>query len=199
MAIGVPEQAGVYQDKNKYLPTDVAVAPNGDIYVGDGYGMHWVHQWNARGEYIRSWGGPGKDPGKFQTPHGICIDTRKDPAVVVVADRGNSRLQTFTLDGKPIGIVQEGLRMPCKVQIRAGDVLIPDLKGRVTILDKENKLIAHIGENTDPSHLGNHGVPPEKWKDGEFTAPHGAAWDSKGNLYVEDWNATGRVSKLKRI
>lgn len=198
-SIGVPEQAGVYQDKNKYLPTDVAIAPNGDVYVGDGYGMHWVHRWNAKGEYVQSWRGGEGDAGKFKTPHGIWIDVRKDPATVIVADRGNSRLQIFTLDGKPLGIVKEGLRNPCKVQVRNGDVLIPDLKGRVTILDKDNKLIAHIGENSDKGKQGNHGVPPDQWKDGEFTAPHGAAWDSKGNLYVQDWNATGRVSKLKRV
>ena len=54
-------------------------------------------------------------------------------------------------------------------------------------------------QHSDASLRGKNPVPPEKWKDGEFTAPHGACWDSKGDLYVEDWNATGRINKLKRI
>ena len=89
--------------------------------------------------------------------------------------------------------------MPCTLNILGDDIIVPDLQGRVTILGKDNKLIAHLGENSDASLRGKNPVPPEKWKDGEFTAPHGACWDSKGDLYVEDWNATGRINKMKRI
>jgi hypothetical protein len=199
MTIPFPEKSGVYKAKNEYRPTSVAIAPNGDVYVGDGYGKHHVHQWNAKGEYIRSWNAADGAAGKFNTPHGVAIDTRGPEPKVIVADRGNGRLQIFTLDGKYVDVVKEGLRMPCKVYLRGDDILIPDLKGRITILGKDNKLIAHLGDNADEKLRGNFGAAPEVWKDGEFTAPHGAAWDSKGNAYVEDWNKTGRVSKLLRI
>jgi len=80
-----------------------------------------------------------------------------------------------------------------------GDVVIPDLQGRVTIFDKDMKLVTHLGDNADPTLRGNYNVPVEKWKDGQFTAPHGGTWDHDGNLYVMDWNVVGRVSKLQRI
>ena len=59
--------------------------------------------------------------------------------------------------------------------------------------------MTHLGDNEDPGLRGNYGVPVEKWKDGQFTAPHGGTWDHDGNLYVMDWNVVGRVSKLQRI
>ena len=109
--------------------------------MGDGYGKSWVHRWNAKGEYVQSWN-EGKG-GKFRTPHGVQIDTRGAEPLVAVADRANGQIQTFTLDGKPVGAHKEGLRLPCKVYIRGELTLIPDLKGRITLLDKEYKLIAH--------------------------------------------------------
>jgi hypothetical protein len=81
--------------------------------------------------------------------------------------------------------------------VRGDLTLIPDLQGRITLLDKNYKLIAHLGENEDKKNQGNFGV--KEFKDGQFTAPHGAAIDSKGNLYVEDWNTLGRVNKLKKV
>ena len=198
-AIPYPEASGVYKEGNKrYLPTSVAVAPNGDIYGADGYGMHHVHQWNAKGEYIRSWNGSDGAAGKFNTPHGIAVDCRSKEMKIIVADRANKRIQVFTPDGKYISHHLEGLVNPCKVYVRGEDLLIPDLQGKVTILDKDNKLVCHLGE-AKPENKGKFGAPPESWVDGQFTAPHGAAWDSQGNAYVEDWNKTGRVTKLKRI
>lgn len=199
LAIDFPAEAGVYKSKNEYNPTSCTVAPNGDVYVGDGYGKHWVHQYKASGEYIRSWGGTGKEPGKMNTPHGVWVDTRKDPAVLIVADRGNNRLQIFSLEGQHIGFVHEGLRAPCHLAINSeGDIVVPELVGRITLLDKENKLIAHLGEGKNPKR-GSNDFPPQQWVDGEFTAPHCACWDKDGNILVQDWNFVGRWSKLKRV
>jgi len=199
LTIPFPEKAGIYSSKGEYKPTSVTVAPSGDVYVGDGYGKHWVHQWNPKGEYIRSWNGEKGKAGKFNTPHGVQVDLRGPEPRLMVADRGNGRLQIFTLEGDYVDVVKEGLRMPCKIYIRGEDAIVPDLKGRITILDKHNKLVAHLGENSQEGLRGKFDVPVEQWKDGEFTAPHGAAWDSKGNAYVEDWNKPGRVNKLKRL
>lgn len=199
MTIPFPEKSGVYKSKGEYKPTGVCIGPNGDVYVGDGYGKSWVHQWNAKGEYLRSWNGSEREKGAFRTPHGMCLDLRGKDPLVAVADRGNGRIQWFTLDGKFVTEAREGLRAPCTLYIRGEDIVIPDLQGRVTILNKDNKLVAHMGETQDKSLLGKNPVKPEQWVDGQFIAPHGAAWDSKGDLYVEDWNATGRVNKLKRL
>src|SRR6266536_3603802 len=76
-----------------YNPTNVAIAPNGDIYVGDGYGSYYINQYNSKAEYIRTFGGRGSDPGQLREPHGIWVDTRSRSPVLVVADRRNNRLQ----------------------------------------------------------------------------------------------------------
>ena len=62
-----------------YNPTNVAIAPNGDIYVGDGYGSYYVNQYDSKAEYIRTFGGKGSEPGKLAEPHGIWVDhARRD-------------------------------------------------------------------------------------------------------------------------
>ena len=85
------------------------------------------------------------------------------------------------------------------IQVGDGDVFVPDLAGRASIFDKEMKLVTHLGDNSDPKLRAEFNVPKDKWKDGEFTAPHGGTWDHDGNLYVMDWNSLGRVTKLQRL
>jgi DNA-binding beta-propeller fold protein YncE len=199
MTFPFPSQAGIYSMPDQYKPTGVAVAPNGSVYVCDGYGLSWVHQYAPDGGYVRSWGGKGTDPGKFNTPHGVLIDTRRNPPVLVVADRENGRLQIFDLDGKLIEAVNGILRRPCGAHLQGDDLVVPDLDGRVTILDNANKLITHLGENPNASLRANNGVDKSQWEDGLFLAPHSARWDSEGNLYVMDWNFRGRMTKLRRI
>jgi streptogramin lyase len=199
MTLTYPRKLPVYKEAKEFTPTAVDVNANGDVYVADGYGKGWVHQWNANGEHIRSWDGSEGGAGKFNQPHGIGIDARGAEPLVVVADRQNHRLQLFTLDGKFVKEVKEDLRRPSKVVTKGADLMIVDLEGRVTIFDKDYKVVAQLGDNSVPELRGTFEVPPERWKAGEFISPHGAAWDSKGNLYVQDWNAYGRVTKLRRI
>ena len=193
-----PQSAGVYAMQSQYKPTGVAVAPDGSVYVADGYGLGWVHQYDPAGAYVRSWGGPGKDDGHFQTPHGIWIDTRTSTPSIIVADRENGRLQFFDLNGHFIK-AQTGFRRPCGVHQMGQDLVIPELGGRVTILDKDNQVITQLGDNPDAAQRAQNGVDKPKWQDGVFIAPHSARWDADGNLYVMDWNFRGRVNKLRRI
>ena len=99
-----PEEPGVYSDKAKYSPTNVAFAPDGGFYIGDGYGSSYIHQYDKDANWVRTWGGFGDAPGKMKTPHGLWLDNRpgREPSLVV-ADRANARLQYFTLDGKHLG------------------------------------------------------------------------------------------------
>lgn len=197
LTIPWPEKSGIYKSAKEYKVTSVAVAPNGDVYAADGYGKGYVHRFTATGEYVSSWNASAGKAGKFNTPHGVAVDTRGATPQIIVADRENGRLQYFTMEGEYLDVLT-GFNRPCKVVVRDGDLVVPELKGRVTIVTAEKRLI-HLGENSDPKLRANFGVPVAQWKDGEFIAPHGAAWDSQGNLYVEDWNKTGRVSKLARI
>lgn len=196
-----PAEAGIYQNANEYRPTDVAVTPEGAIYVVDGYGKGWVHQFDAERRYVRSWGGPGTEPGRFRTPHGITLDTRGREPRLIVADRENGRLQVFDLEGGLRSVVTGLFRRPCSSYVHPDGrhLVVPDLGGRVTILDERNELVCQLGDQPDPEKRANNGVPKEQWQAGVFLAPHGAAWDRNGDLYVLDWNRHGRVSRLRLV
>jgi hypothetical protein len=199
--IPYPKESGIYQDSGGYRPTGIAVLPDGAVVVADGYGTSWLHLFDKDQKYVKSFGGDGTELGKFKTCHGLCLDTRQEPPTLLIADRHSSRLQRFDLEGKPLQAYDQELRLPCMTSIvnGDGDVVVPDLQGRVTIFDKEMKLVCHLGDNSDPGLRGVFDVRRDKWKDGEFISPHGATWDKDGNLYVEDWNVLGRVTKLKRV
>jgi hypothetical protein len=193
-----------YPDGKRFVPTNIAFAPNGDFYVADGYGKNFIHQYNSKGEWIRTWGGSGGADGQMNCNHGIFCDTRdsSNPRLLV-ADRGNERLQYFSLDGKHLATIKpaeaNGYRHPCHFDQR-GDVMVcPGLKGRVTILDKENKIIAVLGDNPDGNLAGKNGVGPDKRKPGVFVSPHGASFDRAGNIYVTEWVSDGRVIKLRPV
>jgi len=213
---GYPEKSGIYKSKTEFKPTGITVAPNGDFYVTDGYGANYVHRYNAKGEYLNSWGGKStremqdgkvvkelKEDGKFNTPHKIIIDQRGKEPTVLVTDRANHRLQWFTLEGKHLktvdGTENDFLRLPSVLSIRGTDVAIGDLAGRVTIIDKDNKLVTQLGDGPDPKKRATNKITPDQWVDGQFIAAHGLSWDKQGNLYVAEWNLSGRVVKLKRV
>lgn len=203
--IKYPKDSGVYPDPNKYVPTNIAFHPtNGDFYVADGYGLSYVHIYDINGNYKSTFGGAGTAPGKMKCPHGIYTDERSGEPKLVVADRSNNRLQYFTMGGKHLSFVQgkvdDGIvRSPCHFHVRGTDMLIPDLRGRITILDKDNKAVGELFDNSDPKKRANHGVPKEQRYDGQFVCPHGAIWDQAGDIYVVEWIVGGRITKLRHV
>ena len=114
------------------LPTDVAFAPGGDLYVSDGYGNARVVKFSSEGEYLLEWGSRGTGPGEFGLPHNLVTDAR---GRVYVTDRDNRRIQVFDADGaflaewKDVGPVST-LFMTAGQRIWAGGVL-RELDGRV--------------------------------------------------------------------
>jgi hypothetical protein len=196
-----PQDSGVYKSEAEFKPTNVAVAPNGDIYVADGYGLSYIHQYTSDLKRIRTWGGKGSEPGKLDCPHGIWVDTRSAQPILMVTDRANGRLQTFTMDGKHIGFLTDAMRRPCHFdQAKNGDLLIPDLWGVVTIYDKNNKPVAQLGDNQGVwEKQGWPNLSHESWQPGKFISPHAACWDKRGDMYVVEWIAEGRVTKLRRV
>jgi len=197
--LGWPEESGKYEQEGEYRPTSVAVLPDGGLFVADGYGKSWVHQYDSKRKYLRSIGGPGNAPGQFQTPHGMAIDRRGGKSRLLVCDRENHRLEYFDLDGNYLGLVEGMLRRPCNVSFHGDTLAVADLAGRVTLLDEQNQLICHLGDNPDPALRASNQILRDLWKDGEFTAPHGLAFGPEGDLYVEEWNLLGRLVRLERF
>ena len=168
------------------MPTDCAVAPNGDLYVCEGYGGNMVHRFTSEGKFVQTIGKPGKGPGQFTTCHGIWVDTRKHDPELYVADRNNNRLQIFALSGELKREVREGIRQPCCFYQHQNMLFVPDLDKVVTILDKQDKVVAQLGDGhalTDAS---------------AFVAPHALTIDSRGDFYCVEWVPDARLRKFRR-
>lgn len=194
---GVPQEPGVYKDKARFVPTNVCFAPNGDFYIADGYGSSYIHQYDIKGNWIRTFAGPGTELGKCHTPHGLWLDMRGKEPLLAVLDRENSRLQYFSLDGKGVSIVKDQMRRPCNSDIRKGEMVIPDLASVVTILDKDNKVAALLGDGADVKDLRGH--PRSEFIPGKFIHPHDAMYLHNGDILVAEWMPTGRITLLKRV
>jgi hypothetical protein len=203
-SLGFPKESDKYVPPvegnrgTRYSPTNLAIAPNGDLYVGDGYGSSFINQYNRKGEFIRTFGGLGKEPGQLDQPHGITIDTRGGAPRLLVADRRNARLQYFTLDGKHDGFVQ-GVIYPCHFHEHKGMLLVPELYARVTLMDRNNQVIASLGEDKTGNYRQLRLEPRDKFIPGRFVCPHGACFDHKGNIFVVEWVEVGRVTKLRKV
>jgi DNA-binding beta-propeller fold protein YncE len=100
--------------------TDIAFAPNGHLYISDGYGNARILEYSADGKRLHQWGSAGTGPGQFHQPHGVAID---EDGIVYVADRQNGRLQRFELQGKFLGS-WDNLGMVTTVVITHGDLWI---------------------------------------------------------------------------
>jgi hypothetical protein len=202
--LGYPDESAAYQPgpdgkKPKYSPTNLAIAPDGDLFVGDGYGSSYINQYNRKGEYIRTFGGKGKEAGKLDCPHGIIVDRRGGTPILTVADRGNARIQRFTLDGAHLDFVG-GTNLPCHFNFfKNGDVVVPDLGARVTLLDQHNQVIANLGDDSASPWRDTRKLSRDHFTPGKFVAPHGACFDHKGNIFVVEWVEVGRVTKLRRV
>jgi hypothetical protein len=189
--------------RNHFLPTNFAFLPDGGFFLADGYGAFLIHRFDKNANYMSSFGGEGNEDGKFKTPHGLWIDSRADESQVVVADRANKRLQWFSLDGKHRKTLG-GFILPANIDQFEDTLLIPDLSARITMLDKENRLI-HLGEDpewrtkvTKDKNAMRRG-PRANWVSGKFVHPHDACFAENGDIYVAEWVATGRISKLLRV
>lgn len=200
--ITTPDLPDIYDDERKFVPTECAIGPNGDIYIADGYGQPWVHQYTKEATYVRSFGGPGEGKGELLNPHGIKIDERGAEPLIVVADRGNNRLQYFTLAGQHVRFVDHDLRKPCTAVPWRDELYVPDLWSRLTVFDAQDRLVTHLGDRPGCwEQKGWPNLPPEEWVVGAFSSPHDLHVDGSGNIYVAEWLSAGvgKMTKLVRV
>ena len=147
---------------------------------------------------MKSFGGPGADEGHFQTCHGITVDLRSGKPLLLVCNREAGRMEHWDLDGNLVAVIQKGLRMPASVYVRGDNVAIAELKGRVTVLGKDNSIIAQPGDQPNEGFRANFGLAPDQWKDGICNSPHGVGIDAQGDVIVSEWSQFGRIEKFKR-
>jgi DNA-binding beta-propeller fold protein YncE len=189
--LGGPMMNGVaYGGAPFNVPTGAAVAPDGRIFVSDGYRNARVHAFDADGTLIKSWGEPGHaqylrdttdGPGLFHTPHNIAVDAER----VYVADRQNNRIQVFDHDGGHI-VTWTGFRRPSDLHIEPSERLIyvSEMHEQISMIDMDGALVARI--------TVERGSEP-----GQFWGPHGIAVDPEGSLYVAEIHGA-RLQKLVR-
>jgi DNA-binding beta-propeller fold protein YncE len=182
--LGVPGDAG--EPFNH--PTRATIAPSGDVFVSDGYGQYRVHRLAADGTVIRSWGRKGGGPGEFRWPvHSVAIDPR---GRVLIADRGNNRIQLFDVDGNYLD-AWGGFKKPQDLCLTPeGDVMIVEgyLPG-VSVFSLDGELLCRWGEQGDaPGQFGAGGADP-----------HSLCVDSRGNVYVAEVRADNCLHKFTRI
>jgi len=180
-------------------PTDVAVAPSGDIYVVDGYGSQRVSRFDKDFKHIKTFGGKGNGNDTFNTCHGIWVSTLNNEPEIYIADRANARYQVYDLALNYKRTVKgDFARNPCCFYQHAGHLYIPDLDSLVTIIDAKDQLVATLG---DGKGVPGGGMGAKREMDepnaDKFFAPHALTVDSKGSIYVVEWVPWGRVRKLK--
>ncbi|MDH3583029.1 MAG: 6-bladed beta-propeller [Phycisphaerae bacterium] len=200
LKLGNPPESGL--KLRKFNPTAITVAPNGDIFLSDGYASNHIFKYDKTGKYLLHFGSKGNGLKQFNTAHGMTLDTRYNPPRLLICDRNHQpkgRLVHYDLNGQFLEEVVTGLGMPTSAAVQGDYVSVPDLHGRLVILDRSNTIIAVLGHNADPRKRANFGVRQEQWIEGIFSGTHGSYWDKDGNLYVQDWNVSGRIMKLERV
>ena len=183
--IGTPAVPGATDGDPFRKPTDAVVAPNGDIYVSDGYENARIHRYDAEGRHIHSWGSWGSGPGQFELSHCVRIDRHER---IWACDRTNERIQLFDLEGNYL----EERAVPGKPDTTFFDpeediVYVAELDQQVGIYTLDGDLVSSWGG-------GRRSDRP-----GEFAGcPHGIWMDSRGDLYVGEVQADARLQKFVR-
>ena len=144
-------------------PTGIALAPEGDLYVSDGYGNARVHKFTVDGDLLFSWGEPGEGNSQFETPHNVCVDRE---GTVYVADRQNRRMQIFNARGEFI-TQWDDMWWPCDMCIDADDKMyVAEVGGILHGRDQ--------GAGTRQSASPHHGARSER-QDSERVGDGGSA------------------------
>ena len=204
MVLDYPAETGEYTKADEYIPTETAIAANGDIYVADGYGKDFIIQYDYKGKYIRHFGGRGEKDANLLNAHGVCIDSRNagHPNLIVTSRQQNA-FKRYSMEGKYIETIALPGAWVCRPVIH-GDFLYAAVlqsknaewkqSGFVTILDKNNKVVSNLA-GTAPAY--SKGVPEEMYQTEKvFQYPHDVCIDDEENLYIAQWNS-GHVYPYK--
>jgi len=177
LTLGTKGQAGDWNESTQSHhftePNDLAFGRNGDIFVVQGHtpgrGDPRVLKFDKGGNFIKTWGGKGTEPGKFEVAHGIAVDAK---GLLWVADRENQRIQVFDQDGIFVRELKYA-GLPCGLDIGPRYIyMVNGFAGQLLRLDLDGKVLAATGK-------------PGK-ELGEFGEAHFVAVSPKGEVFVAD-------------
>lgn len=190
LSLGEAGQSGC--DENHFDGvTDMAFAPNGDVFISDGYGNRRVVHFDRQGRFVKAWGEEGTEPGQFALPHAIAADSQ---GRLYVADRNNARIQVFDTEGKLLAVWDDSIT-PWGFHVTKDDKIWVCGSSRVRHPDEDGWLISppadQILVQLDTAGKVLLRVPLRSAaeapsKPGELDWLHTVAVDSQGNLYLGD-------------
>jgi len=205
--IGHPMTIGEYTPEMWFQPTETAVAPNGDIYIADGYGSNYILRYNHKGEFIQKFGGNNNTDKNYNiaSAHGIAIDHR-DPAnlKLIVTSRSEGAFKYFTLDGKWLKTVKLANLQPCRAVLHGenlyagvcwshnfGEVDIPKpwlyQSGFTMVMDRNDKVVSCPGGQA-PVYKDGVLQPVAQDEQKTFYHGHDVCLDEDDSMYVCQWN-----------
>ena len=164
------------------MPSGVALSPDGEIFVSDGYGAHRVHRFNSNGKLLLSWGKEGNGPGEFVNLHNIGVDKL---GRVYICDRENDRIQIFDKDGNYLE--QWDIIEPNDLCIQDELIYVASDKTWISIWNLKGETLARFGGNDSST---NKPI---------MDSVHGITVDKQGNIFITETVVNGRVTKLQRL
>lgn len=196
-------KCGAYAEHTPYSPTETAVAPNGDIYVADGYGSQFILHFDSAGKYLTKFGGKSaiaSNTDKFLQAHGVALDARGAEPLLVCTERIRNEFHWYTLDGKfvrsvylpgafvsrPV-IAGRYLYSGVCFGMKPNDFRMWKDRGFVTILDDADKLVSAPGGN--PPRYDEGALQVLLQDQPVFRNAHDVCVDDQGDLYVAQWSA----------
>ncbi|TAF76450.1 MAG: 6-bladed beta-propeller [Bacteroidetes bacterium] len=221
LTLKYPTESGIYSDPEKmpFVPTETAIAPNGDIYVADGYGSSHILVYDVNGKFKNIFAGKSKEgDDKLIEAHGVCIDTRdKNNPKVIATSRKECGFKYYTMDGKLISSHYYKGSFFCRPIIKGENLFFPVIwsefdesgknaawlskTGHLVVFDKNNKLLSAPGvdtieyENGKPKHM--HQSAKVK---GTFMHCHDLCIDDEDSIYIPQWNSDKTFPlKLERV
>jgi peptidylamidoglycolate lyase len=198
-----PKEIKEYSTREDFKPTETAVAPNGDIFIADGYGKDFIIKYDSKGNYINHFGGHGEGDDKFDCCHGVTLDNRNpNNPTLLITSRSKNEFKRFTLEGKHIETISLPGCWICRPVIKDENLFFAvivtsswsDYDGMLAVLDNTNNVISMPG-GSSPTYINNILNKPVYDKK-TFFNPHDVCIDNDHNLYVPQWNS-GKTYPLK--
>jgi len=203
MTLTRPKEVAGYSSDDQFKPTETAILPNGDFYIADGYGENYIIHYNAKGEYIRHFGGTGTNKNEFNCAHGITLDSReKENPTLLITSRASQEFKRFTLEGEHLETISLPGCSICRPVIHGENIFFAVIvtktwdsyDGMLAVLDKNNTIVSLPGGSSPEYNAGT--LQPPLFDGKTFRNPHDVLVDNNENLYVPQW-ASGKTYPIK--